>query len=457
MGHTFSQSKRKQEHELKKHKQKVAQTGILIPPSFGTCTGPIPTPSTGSSGKSCVVEPCSVPHLWVHSYTASPVAQFIQRQSHLSHRLLGSEHTQSGVWIRASPIGNEDDTTVLASLFSPRISSCFPQPILPTAGSISLARVVHHRAWHAGAGIRALAQVGTNESSISTGGAFWKYNPLNMTLFTSLEETFTKVGAIYSTDSNSIAWNSGSSFLFHNGKYQGTQSWMSLRSTGWSAGIDMHLPLTSEIAKDILRTSWPIKSLNNLLNVMMHETTPKSWQPHISYYLTYDLTSKDSSIASPLVLAVCRDSTQDPPTLSASVSQVVSFDRQVLNILEDRCPKIRNTVSWAVELTSSELEPKSSLCAAVAWQMNRNIATKVRVDQQGMTAALLVKRWAFPGLTLSILGGYKSQQPFWGLGVQLDTSLNPSDAIYAKSSVAANSGNTTPQTRVEVTSNRSSM
>jgi hypothetical protein len=170
-------------------------------------------------------------------------------------------------------------------------------------------------------------------------------------------------------------------------------------------------------------------------------------------------------------------------------------------VLEHRCPKIRNTVAWAVEMSTrstntsstnshsskpsipnnsttntnattstsnTSTTSSSSLAAAVAWQMNRNLATKIRVHQEGITAALLVKRWAYPGVTLSLLGGYRyggsgggniQQTPFsYGLGVQLDTSLynnhHQNDIVHAKgrgTPTPTTSGkNHIPKTRMEL-------
>jgi len=102
-------------------------SSVLIPPSFGTSlevttppsnatttsttnpllsssmsTIPPPHPTSTSADTMIVVEPCTIPHYWVYHYTVSPINQFLQRQSHLSHRILGREHMQSGLSIRTT-------------------------------------------------------------------------------------------------------------------------------------------------------------------------------------------------------------------------------------------------------------------------------------------------------------------------------------------------------------------
>ena len=119
-------------------------------------------------------------------------------------------------------------------------------------------------------------------------------------------------------------------------------------------------------------------------------------------------------------------------TLSVSVSQQISFDRTVSNPIETRCPKIRNVLAWSVE-TKKELaqlsssvsknNQPSSLNASLCWQINRGLACKLNVDDDGVHSGLIFKRWAHPMITCTLLSGVKKNgQPYQGVGLVVETT-----------------------------------
>ena len=103
---------------------------------------------------------------------------------------------------------------------------------------------------------------------------------------------------------------------------------------------------------------------------------------------------------------------------AATISQTLSFDRPVANLMEERCESIRNTVSWAVRVSrtspgarSSGGDPtfggdggsSSNLTAAAAWQVNRGLGFKMRFDARGgIDLGILMRRWDHPRVTASL-------------------------------------------------------
>ena len=159
----------------------------------------------------------------------------------------------------------------------------------------------------------------------------------------------------------------------------------------------------------------------NGASVAIETSVPLSTlEPQTKYHVSCDLNSSSSS-GPPLVV----DLYKSPTSSSMSLSQLLTFDRMNLNVVEQRCPNIRNTLGWTVQMTkpmSMEQDvdkTKPSFRAGVAWQLNRNIAVKAVLSPSGtITGALLMKQWREPSVTCSILYGSGGLQ---GFGLELET------------------------------------
>jgi hypothetical protein len=567
-------------------KSSVTNKGVLIPPTFGVCLEPTPPPSSvvvsSCSSSSHVVEPYSLPHYWVHHYTASPISQFLQRQSHISHRILGREHMQSGLCIRANPSSqstndndNDEDISVIATLLAaddPRCSSSANAPVLgatsflfPNSGCISLAKLWHSSTdrSHFGFAVRSATTTTavaanpaqqqqqsfttTNPSFVSTTGAtFLSYDPLGLSIFAtaanpdatnSFSSPFLKMGMMYSKDSINTTtkhtvertkFGIGSSIGFSttdvdcstkhtNSIYQRQTSslivptdmtvWLALRRPVWSFGLQVVAPFLqpsfmenqniSLIPYSFQRIFQAYQgfdfdhtfssSIKSKLDTKFMATRPISHSFFFNCHLTSggstpiqksqqnttleqteqpfinDSITTRSASESPVLLSIYA-TTEAPSsitinddlnhnkltTISACLSQIITFDRKVYNVLEDRCPTIRNTAVWALEVKHSITPSFSSLStgttatkttanneinnisrpisssilsAAVAYQLNRNIATKVHLDNMGFSAALLCKKWSYPSIVVSLIGGLDGFQlrPYFGLGIQVES------------------------------------
>jgi len=164
---------------------------------------------------------------------------------------------------------------------------------------------------------------------------------------------------------------------------------------------------------------------------------------------------------------------------SISLSQVLAFDRWQLNPVEDRAPKVRNTLAWTVRMEnlidndidtsfraaedsgahySADNNTKNRLSLGAAWQINRGLAVKAVLlpQEQCLTAAILMKRWRQPRVTCSLLGCLSKTNgfQFLGIGVELETGnvdTHP-DAYYynhhpSQETVIVEENDSVPQTR----------
>jgi hypothetical protein len=142
----------------------------------------------------------------------------------------------------------------------------------------------------------------------------------------------------------------------------------------------------------------------------------------------------------------------DKDSSSMSLSQALTFDRNVYNLFEERCFQIRNTIGWSCQWKKkhsfhkggNDDEP-AQISAGLAWQINRGACIKVvtkpnsRQEENKMTLALILKRWKEPGATCSLLFGTNTSSGsiigFKGIGLELETGAatwqNSNDELFA--------------------------
>ena len=194
-------------------------------------------------------------------------------------------------------------------------------------------------------------------------------------------------------------------------------------SDGLLAGMQVHFP--RDYFDDIISIANPFRPYPS----MKYFETLKSTKPlQLSYLLSLDLNrinnlfsnipSSSSPLDSPIVLTFHNVHTDENENIPSSfetrapaitVSQIISAERIIFNPMEDRGPQIRNTISWALQIRPQNVSDNRNLLdpsvrAAAAWQMNRNLCTKCHYDlRDGLTLGLILKRWAHPRLTTSIL------------------------------------------------------
>lgn len=155
------------------------------------------------------------------------------------------------------------------------------------------------------------------------------------------------------------------------------------------------------------------------------ELPMSSLQPSTKSFFSMNLTGDEGP---PLTIALSRVDQSPSSSLSAmSLSQVVHFDRFQLNPMEDRAPRIRNTLAWTLRMEQQVHDTESStrLMLGGAWQINRGLALKAVIDQQGgVTSAVILKRWKHPRVSCSVLcrqANVRSSPGFLGIGLEIET------------------------------------
>jgi len=142
-----------------------------------------------------------------------------------------------------------------------------------------------------------------------------------------------------------------------------------------------------------------------------------------AYFLSYQL--QNSNNIPPITFT-----TYNTPHKTYLLSQVINYDRYVLNLLDNRCPKIRNTVQWSMKMTQTD---KIDTSACFAWQCNRNIALGCHLTSNGiLSSRLSIKRWAYPRLLANItynINVSNLKSSFGGVGIVMETGSGE-DAMY---------------------------
>ena len=255
-------------------------------------------------------------------------------------------------------------------------------------------------------------------------------------------------------------------------KAKGASSHVTVSSptNGLEGAVQVSLPINSHSLADNLS-----KSTSSQFDpqAIIKSVVSSTCKPQMSGYVSFDLNqvgggvgeynpySQDEVQQGPPIMVTLHQLKGDRNSeAAATISQTFTFDRYVTNPLEQRCPKIRNTVSWAVRLkrsvssrdgygplsgsegvansrNSAGTATETSLTAGISYQMNRGLCYKVNADSKGgMTAAIMLKRWAHPRITASALvgtgpvGGTKTSSGigFKGLCLQIESGPLPSSA-----------------------------
>jgi hypothetical protein len=180
----------------------------------------------------------------------------------------------------------------------------------------------------------------------------------------------------------------------------------------------------------------------------------------------------------PLWLTLKQSKSYTDSTISSwclNLSQVVTFDREIWNILEDRAPKVRNHVGWVCQIerflnhknggnqnhdgNASSSSPSSSvLSVGASAQFNRNIAAKVILESKigssspsattsalaspsstpsaALKFAVVFKRWLEPNASLSVIQKIDlltGKWSFLGVGLEIEQHKQIGGASSSKS------------------------
>jgi len=185
-----------------------------------------------------------------------------------------------------------------------------------------------------------------------------------------------------------------------------------------------------------------------------------------------------------------------PSSFSLNLSQVVTFDREIWNILEDRAPKVRNHIGWVCQIErflnteeSKESEASSSvLSMGASAQLNRNLAGKVILESKlgsnsssttetsssiasspsaALKFAFVFKRWLEPQASLSVIQKVDLLSGKWSflgvgleieqhktIGAKLSKASKRAGAEYRNTADMDVTSSVAPPTRVELPSEK---
>lgn len=149
-----------------------------------------------------------------------------------------------------------------------------------------------------------------------------------------------------------------------------------------------------------------------------------------------------------LTLKQLKPQGEDTTKWTLNLSQILTFDRYVWNVMEERAPKVRQILGWSLQMdtTSSTKEstPETKWSVGTTWQVNRGLAfksvmTTSNTSPLAINYGVIMKRWMQPRATLSILGQFEfatKKSSFLGFGLELEASpftLNSATPAYPKS------------------------
>jgi hypothetical protein len=139
---------------------------------------------------------------------------------------------------------------------------------------------------------------------------------------------------------------------------------------------------------------------------------------------------------------------QDTTKWTLNLSQILTFDRYVWNVMEERAPKVRQILGWSLQMdtttSTDEKMPETKWSIGTTWQSNRGLAFKGVMTTSNMSPltlqyGIIMKRWMQPRATLSILSQFEfatKKSSFLGFGLELEASpftLNSATPAYPNS------------------------
>lgn len=396
MGSTSSKLSTPEQQEARRQQQLLETLGVLLPPSFGITNDP---PSA------------------ITMRRPSPSLIYSLETNSTCYRIL-HQHLNSGLWVSAS---TASQASVLAAFY---VEGDTNQGMLSASQSFPENK--------GKASIRAY----TSEPSL----AYGVYSPTPyLNLVANAEATgMGWLGANVSID-NPTKWFDDKKVPQQNEYYRNNPFVDENKDTDTSNTTVENLQFGASVKlQQASTTNRPSSSkvfAESVLGyasldvagckVAMEAKVPLEsyYDPQVSYYACANLNTDEGP---PLILTM----QQSPSHTSMNLSQVLTFDRIVVNALETRCPRIRNTLGWAVEMKKTQ-DSQATLSAGVAWQINRGLGIKVVANsEKGITGAILLKRWKQPRVLCSLLAGTKGnpgQDIQLGIGLELETGPHQQD------------------------------
>ena len=488
---------------------------VLLPPAFGV-TG---TPSQKGTGP-----PLSVQHRLLQTAGNRPVGYMeYLHETDLATCIL-NDHMRAGVWIAAQAATN---TMIRVSLAPDPKTQTIPSQLflekklaLPSSqavkGIVQLRAETEPNSIPSLSGSVQLTRSSSLFGSISSAGSGWLGAHYDRTFhMDSIQESFPANILLPNTPEDAYKddpFQTAAQVKPYEGLDTMSRNTINCKFGSWMP-IQWGDPLHSLSSSSHLRDDYSSKCKSvhgyaaiNMLGATaaVHGSVPvhgdhsfHAQQPQWPVLRSYFSANLNDVDRPPLQVTLERDNGND--TASISLCQVLAFDRWQLNPVEDRAPKVRNTVAWTARMesrggvatetmtdhslnlmTTTSSGPEDSgahnpgsnarinrLSLGAAWQLNRGLAVKavLQPQDQCLSAAVILKRWKQPRVACSLLGSYDYSGNggrglrFVGLGLELETGsidANP-DAYYynhhpSQATIIVDDNGSVPQTRAALPS-----
>mmetsp|Transcript_18102 Transcript_18102/g.31791 ORF Transcript_18102/g.31791 Transcript_18102/m.31791 type:complete len:490 (+) Transcript_18102:97-1566(+) len=469
MGNLFGKKELTPEEKQRQLQEKY---GVLIPPVFvvsrddGYTSDSSGMPVSTQAQLRARTDPSIIEHLWMTSTGRSLLQEYMQPG------IFFSVPTNGQGQIRMA-LNTREATSTTPSYLPSYLSSTPPSATPETSFLCMTQRLTPTLPFHIQMLIPASSQVSPSLQLISpsNGGLVprttvtARVNPIE-TEKSLLEALVTlpcsdigiKLGAWMDVDSIQNLWNEYTNDTTSNNQQQSLSSPFS--STRKYSPSTIHLQGVSEYGDSILAAHAEIPLSPNSGKFIPEKTDTMLW---LNLSTTDSSTSSSSSKPTPpLWLTLKQSHTRgDPlPEWTLNLSQILTFDRTIWNILEDRAPLIRNHLGWAVQL-QRDAQQNSSWSVGASMQFNRNVAAKAVLDNgKFLRSNIIFKRWMQPRLTLSVLNGMDlttGRVSFLGFGVEIETTaaiLGQTQVdVPCEDSVVAANGNGDDDAKYQETTN----
>jgi len=209
------------------------------------------------------------------------------------------------------------------------------------------------------------------------------------------------------------------------------------------------------------------------------ENKRNQWiMPSVDTMLSIDVNDDKTS---PLwVTVLARNHGTDRLSWTMNVNQTVTFDRYIVNIMEERAPKVRQSLSWSIQMDTSanaagregtvasnndpaigpQMNNHNHVQIGAAWQLNRALALKgVAHDDGRVDTSIMLKRWEQPAVTFSLLNSFQlnklGSKPHSFFGFALEVEASPGfvsgtpDAEYSGPTTTF-ANHPTPKTKIHL-------
>ena len=206
--------------------------------------------------------------------------------------------------------------------------------------------------------------------------------------------------------------------------------------------VQTEIPLTKELLAGDMANVSELPPIETLISIDLNHAAVNSNTTRSLSSTEEGMEEDDPSVSPPLWLTlkhspVAIHTHKESFPWILNLSQVLTFDRIVVNPLEERAPNIRQTLGWVVQVEKASTNssdknirptesgtPSTCWSAGVTYQFNRSTAAKaVLLNGQMLRYGAIIKRWSEPRVTFSWINHFDfttGKHSNMGFGLELE-------------------------------------